>query len=102
MISKCSTVLPTPMLWARAVQIIRQLSHRIDDGWPAFILALLQLNFSSSHLGYVNLISPCHFCFFLSLLRFHFLATILLQKQKHHQPLLQSSPFRLKENNSSE
>ncbi|KAL6792849.1 hypothetical protein J3E68DRAFT_407585 [Trichoderma sp. SZMC 28012] len=55
MISKCSTVLPTPILWGRAVQIIWPLSRRTDGGgWQAFSLAFLQLKFSSSHLGYVN------------------------------------------------
>lgn len=67
MISKCSAVLPTPILWARAVQIIWQLSQRADGGWPAFSLAFLQQNFPSKHLGYVNLVSPCPYSFFFSL-----------------------------------
>lgn len=75
-ISKCSVVLPTPILWARAVQIIWQLSQRTDGGWQAFILAFLQQKFSFGHLGYVNLVSSALivlFSFLLFPLRFHFL-----------------------------
>lgn len=84
MISKCSAVLPIPILWARAVQIIWQLSRRIDGGWHAFILAFLQQKFSFGHLGYVNLVSPCPYCFillFLSSSRFLPIATIPWQSK---------------------